>query len=238
AFIAPRGHLLISVDYSQIELRVLAHLSEDPILIESFERDEDVHARTAAEVFGVSADSVSAEMRRIAKAINYGLSYGQTDFGLSRVLRIPREDAHRYIERYFTRYAKLREYMEKSIAEARRTGVSTTLLGRRRPLPGINAKRYNERAYAERIARNTPIQGAAADILKIAMIRVDERLQNQKWPAKMLLTVHDELVFEVPAERAQALAELARQEMEGALQLRVPLRVDIGIGPNWDEAKG
>ena len=238
AFIAPRGQLLVSLDYSQIELRVLAHLSGDPLLIESFERDEDIHARTAAEVFGVEAHTVTAEMRRIAKAINYGLSYGQTDFGLSRVLRIPREDAHRYIDRYFTRYAKLREYMESSIAEARRTGVSTTILGRRRPLPGINAKRYNERAYAERIARNTPIQGAAADILKIAMIRVDTRLREEKWPATMLLTVHDELVFEVPSEKAQALADMAQKEMEGSFELRVPLKVDVGMGPNWDEAKG
>jgi DNA polymerase-1 len=238
AFVAPPGSVLVSADYSQIELRVLAHLSGDPLLCESFQRDEDIHARTAAEVFSKSAAEVTPEMRRIAKAINYGLSYGQSDFGLARVLRIEREEARQYIDRYFQRYAALRDYMERQIAEARRTGVVTTILGRRRPLPGINAKRYNERAYAERIARNTPIQGTAADILKIAMINVDRRLAKEGFGAKMLLTVHDELVFEVACERAQALGELARTEMERAMELRVPLKVDVGMGRTWADAHG
>jgi DNA polymerase-1 len=238
AFVAPPGHVLLSADYSQIELRVLAHLSQDAILLDSFARDEDVHARTAAEVFRVAPGAVTAEMRRVAKAINYGLSYGQTDFGLSRVLRIPREEAHEYIERYFERYARLREYMEQQIAEARRTGVVTTILGRRRPLPGINAKRYNDRAYAERIARNTPIQGTAADILKVAMIGVDRLLKGEKWPAKMLLTVHDELVFEVEEARARELGDRVRTEMAAATRLRVPLKVDVGFGKTWADAHG
>ncbi|HJZ88127.1 MAG TPA: DNA polymerase I [Polyangia bacterium] len=238
AFIAPPGHVLLSADYSQIELRVLAHLSGDPILCDSFARDEDVHARTAIEVFRVEPQQVTAEMRRIAKAINYGLSYGQSDFGLARVLRIPKEEAHLYIERYFQRYKVLREFLEQLIVEARRTQVVTTILGRRRPLPGINAKRWTDRSYAERIARNTPMQGTAADILKVAMIRVADRLEAEKWPAKMLLTVHDELVFEVPEARASELGALAKVEMENVMALQVPLRVDVGSGHSWADAHG
>jgi DNA polymerase-1 len=196
AFVADEGYQLVSADYSQIELRVLAHFCEDPAFLEAFRSGADIHRRTAAEVFGVVEADVTAEQRRMAKAINFGLVFGQTDFGLAQVLRIPRGEAHQYIESYFRRYASVRQYMDATIALARRTQVVSTLLGRTRALPEINAKRPQERNYAERIARNTPIQGSAADILKLAMLRVAAGLR-QFPKARMLLTVHDELVFEV-----------------------------------------
>ncbi len=173
AFIAKPGHLLVSADYSQIELRILAHFSQDPAFLEAFRSGQDIHLRTAAEVFGVPLEGVTAEQRRIAKAINFGLVFGQSDFGLAQVLRIPRAQARAYIDSYFARYAGVRAYMERAIADARAAGAVSTLLGRRRPLPEIRATRAQDRAYAERIARNTPIQGSAADLLKLAMIRVE-----------------------------------------------------------------
>ncbi len=231
AFVAPPGQVLVSADYSQIELRIIAHLSGDAILVRAFAENADVHAETAAEVFGVARDAVDANMRRVAKAVNYGLGYGQSDYGLSRVLDIPREEARRYIETYFTRFAGVREYMEGAIAEARRTQVLRTILGRRIPIPNITSGRYAERGAAERFARNAPIQGSAADILKLAMLR----MQRAAGPAgaRMLLTVHDELVFEIAEPDAPAFAELARREMEAAFELRVPLKVDVGISANW-----
>jgi DNA polymerase-1 len=239
AFVAKPGHLLVSADYSQIELRILAHFSADPAFLDAFRSGDDIHQRTAAEVFGVAPAVVTAEQRRIAKAINFGLAFGQSDFGLAQVLRIPRAQARTYIESYFARYAGVRAYMERAIIEARATAEITTLLGRRRPLPEIRATRAQDRAYGERIARNTPIQGSAADLLKLAMIRVDRAIEAGAAPtaeAALLLTVHDELVFEVPEARVADFKEWVKGEMEAVYDLTVPLVVDVGSGSTWGAA--
>jgi len=235
AFVADPGFQMVSADYSQIELRVLAHFSQDPAFLDAFRTGVDIHRRTAAEVFGVAEAEVSAEQRRIAKAINFGLVFGQGDFGLAQVLHIPRAEAHKYIESYFKRYARVREHMDAMIADARRTQSVSTLLGRTRPLPEINAKRPQERNYAERIARNTPIQGSAADILKLAMLRVARGLS--RFPeVRLLLTVHDELVFEVPQTNLVEFRPWVKHEMESAYELQVPLVVDVHAGPSWGDA--
>ena len=239
AFVARPGHLLVSADYSQIELRVLAHLSDDPAFLDAFRSGQDIHLRTAAEVFGVPASAVTAEHRRIAKAINFGLVFGQGEFGLSQVLRIPRAQAREYIASYFNRYAGVRAYMDGAIAEARAKGESSTLLGRRRPLPDIRSTRAQDRAYAERIARNTPVQGTAADLLKLAMLRVDAGIEAgapSAVGAQLLLTVHDELVFEVPEAGVAAFGDWVKAEMESVYALKVPLVVDVGAGPTWSSA--
>jgi DNA polymerase-1 len=239
AFVAKPGCVLVSADYSQIELRILAHFSQDPAFLEAFRSGEDVHQRTAAEVFGVPPSSVTPEHRRVAKAINFGLAFGQTDFGLAQVLRIPRAQAKTYIESYFARYAGVREYMQQTVLDARASGESSTLLGRRRPLPEIHATRAQDRSYAERIARNTPIQGSAADLLKLAMIRVDRAIESGEAPtreAALLLTVHDELVFELPAAQADDFKQWVKSEMETVYKLDVPLVVDVGSGPTWGAA--
>jgi DNA polymerase-1 len=236
AFVADEGYRIVSADYSQIELRILAHFSQDPAFLDAFRSGADIHQRTAAEVFSLPSDSVNAEQRRIAKAINFGLVFGQSDFGLAQTLRIPRATAKAYITSYFERYAGVRAYMERTIYEARASGVSTTLLGRRRPIPEILSKRPQERAHAERVARNTPIQGSAADILKLAMIRVDDGLRRQ-WPAaRLLLTVHDELVFEVQEASVESFSAWVKQQMESVHALAVPLVVDVGSGLTWGQA--
>ncbi|MBW2731647.1 MAG: DNA polymerase I [Deltaproteobacteria bacterium] len=234
AFVAPEGYLLLSADYSQVELRILAHLSGDERLLNAFRDNEDVHARTAAEVFGVEVSEVSPEQRRVAKAVNFGVIYGQTDWGLSRQLRIPRSEAARYIEGYFERYARVGAFMDETIVEAKKTRMVHTLLGRRRPLPDITARNYTARAAAERMARNTPIQGTAADLIKLAMIAVEAALAPTG--ARMILTVHDELVLEVPEERAEEVAGVVREAMMGVMALDVPLAVDIAWGRHWGEA--
>jgi DNA polymerase-1 len=239
AFVAKPDHLLVSADYSQIELRILAHFSQDPAFLEAFRSGQDIHQRTAAEVFGVPVEGVTGEQRRIAKAINFGLVFGQSDFGLAQVLRIPRAQARAYIDSYFARYAGVRAYMERAIADARAAGAVSTLLGRRRPLPEIRATRAQDRAYAERIARNTPIQGSAADLLKLAMIRVERAIVERKAPvpeASLLLTVHDELVFEVPAPGVPDFKQWIKNEMEAVYELAVPLVVDVGAGATWGAA--
>ena len=235
AFVADPGFMLVSADYSQIELRVLAHFSQDPAFLDAFRSGVDIHRRTAAEVFGIAEAEVTGEQRRIAKAINFGLVFGQGDFGLAQVLHIPRAEAHKYIESYFKRYARVREHMDAMIADARRTQSVSTLLGRTRALPEINSKRPQERNYAERIARNTPIQGSAADILKLAMLRVARGLA--RFPeVRLMLTVHDELVFEVPESNLEAFSPWVKQEMEAAYELAVPLVVDVHSGPSWGDA--
>ncbi len=247
AFVAKPGHLLVSADYSQIELRILAHFSQDPAFLEAFRSGQDIHLRTAAEVFGVPLEGVTSEQRRIAKAINFGLVFGQTDFGLAQVLRIPRAQARAYIDSYFARYAGVRAYMERAIADARAAGAVSTLLGRRRPLPEIRATRAQDRAYAERIARNTPIQGSAADLLKLAMIRVERGIATERATASgtapaaavdaaLLLTVHDELVFEVPEAAVPEFKQWIKNEMEMVFDLAVPLVVDVGAGATWGAA--
>ena len=236
AFVAKDGCSLVSADYSQIELRVLAHLSDDPALVEAFRNDEDIHTKTASEVFGVSAHEVDSEMRRVAKAVNFGVIYGQSAFGLAKGLRIPRREAAQYIEGYFKHYTGVLSYMNRLIEDARCSGVVTTILGRRRPLPFIQGGGHRESSAAERMARNTPIQGSAADIIKLAMLRCQERLERDFVHAAMLLTVHDALIFEVPDHQAEVLAKEMKREMETVYKLSVPLKVDIGIGKNWEEA--
>jgi DNA polymerase-1 len=235
AFVADPGFEIVSADYSQIELRILAHFSEDPAFLDAFRSGQDIHQRTAAQVFGVPPESVTDEQRRIAKAINFGLVFGQSDFGLAQALRIPRAQARAYIDSYFQRYSGVRSYMERAIADARQTAEVTTLLGRRRPLPEIRASRPQERGHAERIARNSPIQGSAADLLKLAMIRVDAGLSAWR-DARLLLTVHDELVFEVPTDTVEPFSEWVKGQMETIYELRVPLVVDVGRGLTWGAA--
>ena len=230
---SPGRDYILAADYSQIELRILAHMSQDPILMKAFLHDEDIHARTAAEVFGVALDEVTPAMRSRAKAVNFGIVYGISDYGLSRDLKIPRSEAKEYIDRYFQRYAGVRIYIDKVIVQARQDGYVTTLLKRRRYLPNINSRNYNLRSFAERTAMNTPIQGSAADLIKLAMVRIHRRLQQEGYASKMILQVHDELIFEVCQAELTALAGMVQKEMETALQLLVPLRVDIKVGTNW-----
>jgi DNA polymerase-1 len=236
AFVAAPGKTLVSADYSQIELRILAHLSGDPVLLHAFRTGIDVHTQTAAEVFGMPLEQVGADERRVAKAVNYGLVYGQSQFGLARALRIPRAEAKRYIERYFDRFATVRDFMEQIIRDARASGVTTTVLGRRRPLADLRSKNFQRRQGAERMAKNTPMQGSAADIIKLAMLKVARRMQKEPYDATMLLTVHDELVFEVRPDQAEAFAAVVVEEMAGAYELKVPLEVTVGIADNWAEA--
>ena len=232
AFIAPPGHVLIAADYSQIELRVMAHLSGDPLLCTSFASGEDVHERTAIEMFG-PVEGKTSDKRRAAKMINYGIIYGLSDFGLASRLSIERKLAKLYIEEYFARYQGVKDFMEELVLRARRDGGARTLLGRFRPLPDLHTRNYAMRAYAERIAKNTPIQGTAADILKQAMIDVQAALRADQPSTRMLLTVHDELVLEAPEDRKDAVSALVQKAMENAVQLRVPLRVDIGAAQSW-----
>ena len=228
---------LLSADYSQIELRILAHMSGDATLIDAFRHGQDVHARTAAEVFGVPLDEVTGEQRRRAKAVNFGIVYGLSDFGLSRDLRIPRKEAAGYIERYFERYHGVREFLDKTVADAHESGYVTTLYGRRRELPAINSRNYMQRSFAERMAMNTPIQGTAADLIKIAMIRAHEALCAAGVKSRILLQVHDELVIEAAEQEIAQVSELLRAAMSGAAELAVPLAVDVHVGKNWAEAK-
>jgi DNA polymerase I len=237
AFVADPGWRMISADYSQIELRVLAHLSEDPRLIEAFARDEDIHARTALEIFGVPAGLQNHEHRRMAKAINYGVIYGLSSFGLAGRTGTSRGEAQRYIDAYFERYSKVKVYLDGLVEEARSTGRVRTLFGRLRPIPEINSADANSRNRAEREAMNTPLQGTAADLMKLAMVKAQARLKQEKMQTRMILTVHDELVFEAPEQELEQARGIVRTEMEGAFPLRVPLKVDLGVGQNWKEAK-
>lgn len=237
AFIPEPGWDLVVADYSQIELRLLAHMSRDPVLVESFTNNEDIHTRTAAEVFKVDPLMVTAEMRRSAKAVNFGIVYGQTPFGLAQQLCIDRKEAELYIRRYFERYAGVREFIDRTIAEVRQSGVSKTLLGRRRPIPDMQSRNPAARSFAERTAVNTPLQGTAADLIKLAMIRIARLLEAEKMQSRMLLQVHDELVFEAPPSEKDHLQELVKREMESVYELSVPLVADTGAGPNWRDAK-
>jgi DNA polymerase-1 len=237
AFVPEDGWLLLSADYSQIELRLLAHFSGDPVLVAAFRDGEDIHTRTAAEVFGVMPAMVTPEMRRGAKAVNFGIVYGQTAFGLATQLGIPKKEAEVYIRNYFERYQGVKQWIDATIAEVRASGRTRTLYGRVRSIPDMDAKNPNARSFAERTAVNTPLQGSAADLIKIAMIRIDRALREQKFASRMLLQVHDELVFEVPPGEKDAVTELVKREMEGVASLQVPLVADVGVGPNWRDAK-
>jgi DNA polymerase-1 len=235
AFAARPGWKLVVADYSQIELRLLAHMSRDPVLTDAFRNGEDIHTRTAAEVFGVPPLMITPEQRRNAKAVNFGIVYGQTPFGLAQTLGIERKEAELYIRAYFERYAGVRKFIDATIAHVRREGYATTLFGRRRPIPDMNSRNPNARNFAERTAVNTPLQGTAADLIKLAMIRIDEKLRGMQ--TKMLLQVHDELVFEAPPEEVDAVRAMAKTEMEGVRKLEVPLLVEVGVGDNWRDAK-
>jgi DNA polymerase-1 len=236
-FIAPEGMMLVTLDYSQIELRVLAHLSKDPNLMRAFQEGADVHRRTAAEVFEVPEAEVTDEQRRVAKAVNFGVIYGQTAFGLARQLNIPQGRAGKYIKAYFKKIPGVTSYMNALIDTAKDTGFAETIFGRRRRIPELRRKGAAARSYGERIARNTPIQGSAADILKIAMVEVERLLTDQAW-ARMLLTVHDELIFECEADKVDTLVALVKPAMENAASLDVPLLVEGGSGRTWNDAKG
>jgi DNA polymerase-1 len=235
AFVPRAGWKLISADYSQIELRLLAHYSHDKVLTEAFRNGEDIHTRTAAEVFGVGPLMVTPEHRRAAKAVNFGIVYGQTPFGLAQSLGIERREAEQYIRAYFERYSGVRRYIDLTIAEVRRSGVAVNLFGRRRPIPDMNSRNPNARNFAERTAVNTPLQGAAADLIKLAMIRISDKLRGLQ--AKMLLQVHDELVFEAPFDEVEQVRKLAKAEMENVQKFDVPLLVEVGVGDNWRDAK-
>lgn len=235
AFVPRDGWKLIVADYSQIELRLMAHFSGDPVLLEAFRNGEDIHTRTAAEVMGVPPMLVSRQDRNNAKAVNFGIVYGISAFGLAAQLGISRKEAELYISNYFKRYAGVKAFIEQTIAHVRATGVTKTLLGRERPIPDMNSKNPNSRGFAERTAVNSPLQGTAADLIKIAMIRIDKKLAGKQ--AKLLLQVHDELVLEAPPEEAEEVAALVKYEMENAYPLELPLLVETGIGANWRDAK-
>ena len=236
AFTAEGDNMLLSADYSQIELRLLAHLSKDRALKDAFDKGEDIHARTAADIFGSSLDKVDENLRRMAKAVNFGIIYGLSAFGLSRQLNISRKDAKDFIDQYFLLYSKVRDFMDNTIAEARECGYTLTMFNRRRYLPDLKSDNRQVRESAERIAINSPIQGSAADLIKVAMIRLSRNLKKMKLNSKMILQVHDELVFECPVREKKEIESLVRKEMEGACTLSVPLVVDIGWGKNWNEA--
>jgi DNA polymerase I len=233
AFTAEPGHVLLAADYSQIELRLLAHFSRDPLLVEAYRRGDDIHTLTASQVFGVPPLMVTPEHRRQAKVVNFGIVYGLSAFGLSQTLGIEPAEAKQFINAYFERYAGVRAFIDRTLEEARRDGKVKTLFGRVRPIPDINSKNANLRGFAERTAVNTPLQGTAADLIKIAMIRIDAVLREQGLKSRMTLQVHDELVFEVPEGEIEMMRTLVREQMEKVHLLTVPLLVEIGVGTNW-----
>ena len=236
-FIAEEGNVLIDADYSQIELRVLAHVANDETLINAFVEGEDVHTVTASQVFGVPLHAVTNEMRKRAKAVNFGIIYGIGDYSLSQDLKIPKKTAAEYIKNYLDKYSGVRDYLERTKAEARENGYVETMFGRRRYIPELSAGNKNLQAFGERVAMNTPIQGAAADLIKIAMIRADKMLQEAGLKAKLILQIHDELIIEAPANEADEAEAILREAMQNATSLRVPLQVDIGRGKSWYDAK-
>jgi DNA polymerase-1 len=237
AFIADPGNLLLSADYSQIELRILAHFSEDKLLLEAFSKDEDVHCKTATEIFDVPHEAVTSEMRRVAKTVNFGIIYGLSPYGLARDLSISQKEARELIEGYFSRYRGVREYLDRTIQEAYQQGYVTTLCQRRRYLPDLCSKSRNVREVAERTAINTPVQGSAADLIKLSMLRIQHEMRRKGLSSKMTLQVHDELLFEVPQAEVPQMTTLVQEEMETVAELKVPLVVIIALGQNWGEMK-
>jgi DNA polymerase-1 len=233
AFVAAPGHRLLSADYSQIELRLMAHFSQDPLLVDAYKTGRDIHTLTASEVFGVDPETMDKQTRARAKAVNFGIVYGISAFGLAAQLGIPQAEAKLYIERYFERYAGVRAFIDRTIAETRQKGSVRTLFGRMRPIPDIESRNSNQRGFAERTAINTPLQGTAADLIKLAMIAIDKRLSDQGLKTKMVLQVHDELLFEVPDSEADVIPALVKREMENVIQLSVPIEADLSIGHNW-----
>lgn len=236
-FVPSEGNVLLGADYSQVELRILAHFSEDDVMIEAFKNDEDIHAQTAAEVFGMELDKVTSEERSYAKAINFGLMYGQSSWGLADTLGISKSEAASYIKQYFTKFHKVKSYLDTLKEECEKTGYTSTLFGRKRVIKDINSSNRQVKSMAERMAINTPIQGTAADIIKKAMIDIDKELREQKLKTKMLLQVHDELIFDVPKDELEIMEKIVVEKMENAVSLNVPLKVDMGTGSNWFDLK-
>jgi DNA polymerase-1 len=237
AFVAEPGKIMLAADYSQVELRIMAHFSKDPVLVEAFRNGEDIHARTAQEVFGVGPMAQTAEHRRAAKAINFGIIYGLSPFGLAQQLGIEQREAAQFITAYFARYRGVKEYLDRVLVETRKSAETRTLFGRLRPIPEITSPQVQLRNFAERTALNSPLQGTAADLIKMAMIAISKRLKKEKLAAQMILQVHDELLFEAPPQEVKTLEKLVREEMEGVYQLAVPLAVEICTGPNWRDVE-
>jgi DNA polymerase-1 len=228
---------LLSADYSQIELRILAHVSQDELFMDAFKKEQDIHARTASEVFGVPLEQVSSELRRHAKAVNFGIVYGISDFGLAKDLHIARKDAKSYIDNYFARYTGVKQFIDDTVEQAHKDGFVKTIFDRRRELPAINSRNFMQRSLAERMAMNTPIQGAAADIIKLAMIAVYHKLQAAGVKSRILVQVHDELVLEVVDSEREQVQAILKETMENIVKLSVPLLIDMHAGKNWAEAK-
>jgi DNA polymerase-1 len=236
AFIAEKGNILLSADYSQIELRILAHLAQDEILIDAFKRGEDIHTRTATEIFGLPPESITPDMRRQAKTVNFGIIYGISPYGLSVELGIPLEQAKELIERYFERHKGVKDFIERNLEEAEVKGYVTTILCRQRHIPELMSQNSNVRQLGERLAINTPIQGSAADLIKLAMVNISKKFCRMNSNARMILQIHDELVFESPEEEIEQIKKVVKEEMEGVIEFTVPIKVDIGVGRNWAEA--
>jgi DNA polymerase-1 len=235
AFISPSGSWLLAGDYSQIDLRVLAHLSQDRILLDAFERDEDIHAVTAAQLFGVATHEVIPDMRRLAKTVNFGVIYGMSQYGLEQATELSHKEADQFITAYFEKHPGVREYLESTKQQAREKGFVQTLLGRKRYIPEINSSNRQLRGAAERMAINMPVQGTSADIIKVAMVELAREMAGLKLQSKFLLQVHDELIFEVPDKELEMMRELVTRLMSTALKLNLPLKVDLKSGPNWGQ---
>ena len=237
-FIARPGWVLVDADYSQIELRLLAHMAQDEKMIAAFQSGQDIHAQTASQVFGLPPEQITGELRRRAKAVNFGIVYGISGFSLAQDIGVSRQEAADYMEKYLETFAGVRNYMYRIKEQAKRDGYVATLLGRRRWLPELRSSNYNLRAFGERVALNMPIQGTAADVMKLAMIRVARRLQAEGLQARLILQVHDELIVECPQEEKETVRALLTEEMEGAGNFAVPLVAEAGAGRSWAEAKG
>ena len=237
AFTAEEGHLFLSADYSQIELRMLAHMADETQMIEAFNHGIDIHTKTAMQIFDVAQEDVDASMRRSAKTVNFGIVYGQSDFGLSEQLGITRKEAHSFIEKYFASYPKIHAFMNETIAFCEENGYVKTMFGRRRYIPEINDKNYMMREFGKRAAMNAPIQGSAADLIKQAMIVIDRRMKQEGVKSKMILQIHDELIFDVLESEKEIMTQIVEEGMQNAIQLKVPLIAKANYGRSWYEAK-
>jgi DNA polymerase-1 len=237
AFFAPSGSFLLAGDYSQIDLRALAHLSQDSCLLNAFHKDDDIHSTTAAQLFGIDTKQVTSDMRRLAKTVNFGVIYGMSGYGLEQATELSREEASRFIADYFEKYPGVKQYFEVTKEQARKTGYVQTLLGRKRYIPEISANNRQVREAAERMAINMPVQGTSADIIKVAMIKLYREMKERQLKSRMVLQVHDELIFEVPEAELELMNQLVPQVMSTALKLSIPLKVDVKTGNNWGQMK-
>lgn len=237
AFTAEEGYVLLSADYSQIELRMLAHMADETHMIEAFQHDQDIHKRTASLIFDCPIEQVDSSMRRAAKTVNFGIVYGQTEFGLASQLNISRLEAREFMNSYFSKYSNIHQYMNSLIAFCQENGYVETLFHRRRMIPEIKDKNFMTREFGKRAAMNAPIQGSAADLIKIAMIKVDQAMKQAGVQSKMLLQIHDELIFLVPQSELETMKKLVKDTMESAMELKVPLKASLAYGPTWYEAK-